>query len=171
LADSSARADFERFFVGAKRSLMGQAFLLTGDIEGSKDLVQEALLRVWREWPRASAYEDPTAFARRVLHNLAIDRWRQDKGRLRLARGAERPSPSPPPGIGHLDIIRSLHRLPVNEQRALVLHDVVGLSVNEVAADLEVPEGTVRSWLSRGRTALATELGLDRARAGEGAGQ
>ncbi len=52
-----------------------------------------------------------------------------------------------------------------------MLHDVVGLSVNEVASDLEVPEGTVRSWLSRGRTALATELGLDRAWAGEGAGQ
>lgn len=169
MADSSAQGDYEHFFIGAKRSLMGQAFLLTGDIEESQDLVQETLLRVWREWPRIGGYEDPGAWARRVLHNLAIDRWRHDRGRRRL-RAMDRAT-SPPPGTGHLDIIGALHRLSVNEQRALVLHDVVGLSVSEVAADLDAPEGTVRSWLSRGRNSLAKELGRNAARAGEGAAQ
>jgi len=169
LADSSAQGDYERFFIGAKRSLMGQAFLLTGDVEESQDLVQETLLRVWREWPRIGRYEDPGAWARRVLHNLAIDRWRQARGRRRLGAGDR--ATSPPPGIGHLDIIGALQRLSVNEQRALVLHDVVGLSVSEVAADLDAPEGTVRSWLSRGRSSLAKELGRNAARAGEGAAQ
>jgi RNA polymerase sigma factor (sigma-70 family) len=60
----------------------------------------------------------------------------------------------------HIDVVNALRRLPVDQQRALVLHDVVGLSVVEVAADLEAPQGTVRSWLSRGRTALAKDLGI-----------
>ena len=65
------------------------------------------------------------------------------------------------PGVGHLDIAEALHRLSRSQQRALVLHDVVGLSVVEIAAELNVPRGTVRSWLSRGRAALAADLGLN----------
>jgi RNA polymerase sigma-70 factor, ECF subfamily len=42
--------------------------------------------------------------------------------------------------------------------RALVLHDGAGMSVHEVATDMNVPEGTVKSWLSRGRTAAALIL-------------
>ena len=158
LADPTAQRDYERFFEVARDSLMGQAFLLTGDIEESRDLVQEVLLRVWRQWPRICKFDDPQAWARRVLHNLAIGRWRHDRVRRRW-HGAV-PTTTPGPGVGHLDLVRALHRLPVKQQRALVLHDVVGLSVTEIAADLAVPEGTVRSWLSRGRALIAAELGL-----------
>ena len=62
--------------------------------------------------------------------------------------------------VGHLDVVDALRRLPSDQQRALVLHDVIGLSVAEVARELRVPEGTVRSWLSRGRAALAADLGV-----------
>jgi RNA polymerase sigma-70 factor (ECF subfamily) len=41
-----------------------------------------------------------------------------------------------------------------------VLHDVVGLTAREVATELGVPEGTIRSWLSRGRALIAIEIGL-----------
>ncbi len=171
MVDSSAQAEYERFFVRAKRSLMGQAFLLTGDIEESKDLVQEALLRAWRDWPRISKYQDPDAWVRRVLHNLIIGRWRRQRGRRRFQTRTDHGLVTAPPSIGHLDIVEALHRLTPNEQRALVLHDVVGLSVHEVAGEIGAPEGTVRSWLSRGRSSLAVELGLKSARAGEGVEQ
>ena len=41
------------------------------------------------------------------------------------------------------------------QREALVLHDGLGFSVAEVATELSVPEGTVRSWLSRARAVLA----------------
>jgi RNA polymerase sigma-70 factor (ECF subfamily) len=44
------------------------------------------------------------------------------------------------------------------ERRAIVLHHVCGLSVEEVASELHAPGGTVKSWLSRGRAHLASEL-------------
>jgi len=49
VADSNDEGDYERFFDVAKRSLMSQAFLFTGDMEDSRDLVQEVLFRAWRE--------------------------------------------------------------------------------------------------------------------------
>lgn len=42
--------------------------------------------------------------------------------------------------------------------RALVLHDGAGMSIQEVASEMKVPEGTVKSWLSRGRSAAALKL-------------
>jgi RNA polymerase sigma-70 factor (ECF subfamily) len=44
--------------------------------------------------------------------------------------------------------------------RALVLHDGAGLSVKEVAADMKVAEGTVKSWLSRGRSSAAAAMSV-----------
>jgi RNA polymerase sigma-70 factor (ECF subfamily) len=159
LADSKDENGYEGFFDVAKRSLMSQAFLFTGDVEDSRDLVQEVLFRAWREWPRISQYEDPQGWARRVLHNLTTDHWRQKRGR-HLVRLEPDSVETRAPGVGHLDIVAALHRLSRSQQRALVLHDVVGLSVVEVAAELNAPTGTVRSWLSRGRAALAEDLGL-----------
>ena len=52
----------------------------------------------------------------------------------------------------------ALRSLPRRQAQAIVLHDAAGLSALEVAGELNVPEGTVRSWLSRGRAVLAARL-------------
>jgi RNA polymerase sigma-70 factor, ECF subfamily len=59
-----------------------------------------------------------------------------------------------------MELARALDTLPPPQRTAIVLHDAGDLSVAAVALELEVPEGTVRSWLSRGRKALAAELSL-----------
>lgn len=156
LADPDAKAEFERFFATVKGSLMGQAYLLTGDMEEARDLVQEALLRAWKNWSRVRGFDDPQAWARRVLHNLAIGSWRRERSRSRA--GVEAPASTPAPSVTYLDLVDALGRLPAKQRRALVLHDVVGLPVAEVAIELRTREGTVRSWLSRSRAFLAAEL-------------
>lgn len=161
--DGDPKREYVLFFGVAKASLMGQAYLLTGDVEESRDLVQETLLRAWKNWSRVIGYEDPHRWARRVLHNLAVSRWRKEQVRKlnRIVAGSEMTgSELAGPDAAHIDVVNALRRLPVDQQRALVLHDVVGLSVVEVAGELGAPEGTVRSWLSRGRTALAKDLGI-----------
>jgi RNA polymerase sigma-70 factor (ECF subfamily) len=52
----------------------------------------------------------------------------------------------------------ALRALPQNQMMAIVLHDGAGMSVQEVATDMKVPEGTVKSWLSRGRADAAAKL-------------
>jgi RNA polymerase sigma-70 factor (ECF subfamily) len=52
----------------------------------------------------------------------------------------------------------ALAKLPTNQRRAVILHHLAGLSIAEIAAECDVPEGTVKSWLHRGRAALAAQL-------------
>jgi RNA polymerase sigma-70 factor, ECF subfamily len=159
-AGVSASADeaedsFDAYFRSSKRSLVSMAYLLTGDMQSAQDLTQEALLRTWSRWKRISKYDDPRAWTRHVLHNLAVSQSRRNKTRRTAL--LHRPS-VPAPDESHLLLATALRTLPETQMRALVLHDGAGMSIKEVALEMGVPEGTVKSWLSRGRSAAATVL-------------
>ncbi len=156
--------DFDAFFGEQHKSLLGQAFLLTGDLEESRDLVQEVFLRAWKNWPRVSGMDNPPAWARLVLRNLAIGRWRRRRGRLPSIPLADDSAVTSPPSAEHLDVIRALNDLPEQQRTVLMLHAVAGLSVAETAAEIGAPEGSVRGWLSKGRRTLGTALDLEAAR-------
>jgi RNA polymerase sigma-70 factor (ECF subfamily) len=158
---------FDEFFRETSRALLGQAFLLTGDLGDAHDLVQEVMWRAWRDWSKVSTYEVPEAWARQVLHHLAIGRWRRLRVSKRYAARQGVIALPPPPDADHLDVARALNALPVDQRRAIVLHDFGDLSVADVANELSVPVGTVKSWLSRGRAALAVSLGIDSDTTGE----
>jgi endonuclease/exonuclease/phosphatase family metal-dependent hydrolase len=64
-------------------------------------------------------------------------------------------SPSVELSADLLDLYNALRGLPVGQRQAVVLHHLVGLPVEEIASQLNVPVGTVKSRLSRGRAALA----------------
>lgn len=139
-------------------SIVALAFVYTGSPEDAHDLAQETFARVWQHWDRLESHGNREAWARRVLHNLAVSRWR----RLRLERLHGRPASVPTaggPDAAHLDLVALINRLPARQRRALVLHDVVGLSVEEVAEEMLSPAGTVRSWLHRARSFVAAGLG------------
>ena len=73
--------DFEAWVVARRGALARTAYLLTGDVHLAEDLVQDTLARVaqrWRLLQRADAHD---AYARTVMHHLAIDRWRRRKVR------------------------------------------------------------------------------------------
>jgi RNA polymerase sigma-70 factor (ECF subfamily) len=132
--------------------------VLLGDLGAAEDCAQEALLRTWQRWETVAAYERPDAWARRVVFNLALNDLRR---RRRHPVGEERPGherSSPGPDPDQVALARALRRLPRSQCEALVLHDGVGLSVGQVAVELDVPEGTVKSWLHRGRAAVALQL-------------
>jgi len=64
------------------------------------------------------------------------------------------------PGLGpdHVALVEALRQVPADQRRAMVLHYLVDLPVAEVAHEMGVAVGTVKSWLHRGRTALAARL-------------
>jgi len=148
-------ASFDTYFRTSKGPLVAMAFLLTGDLPTAQDLTQEAFLRTWSRWSRIRGYDDPQAWTRRVLYNLIVSRSRANGVRRRAAAA---PRSAPPPDELHLMLAAALRSLPENQMRALVLHDGAGMSVKETAAEMKVPEGTVKSWLSRGRSAAAMSL-------------
>jgi RNA polymerase sigma-70 factor (ECF subfamily) len=152
--------EFDEFFRSARPDLIGQAYLLVGDFEIAQELTQETLTRAWSHWPTIRTYENPAAWARRVLHNLALDHLR----RARRSQGRER-GRRVDDAVGvdsdRLPVLDALATLPPKERRALVLYEVVGLSVAQVGKEMNVSTGTVKSWLSRARARFIRELGLD----------
>jgi RNA polymerase sigma-70 factor (ECF subfamily) len=138
--------------------LTSQLYLYTGDFALAQDLVQEAFCRAYARWDKLSTYDDPVAWLRRVAFNLANSRWQRAKVALRHHR-QERPSHAEGPGPDRVAAVAALARLPEAQRRVLVLHYLADLSVAEIATQEGVAIGTVKSWLHRGRTALAGLLG------------
>ncbi|SCE87657.1 RNA polymerase sigma factor [Micromonospora mirobrigensis] len=146
--------DFTDFYQAHFHRLAVQLYAYLGDHAEAQDLTQEAFCRLLERWDQVGGYDDPVAWVRRVAWNLATSRLRRVRTAVRhLARQREEHTPGP--GPDRVALTRALATLPANQRRALVLHHLGQLSTREIAEQAGVAEGTVRSWLSRGRTALA----------------
>lgn len=153
--EEASEVAFDAFFNRSWPRLQSQAYVLTGNIEQAQDLTQETLVRAWRHWNRVSVLENPEAWTRKVLHNLCIASWRKSqrqRPKLEVTEHAEIPD-------SHMEIAQAMRSLPGPQARALLLHDGLGMTVGEVALELGVPAGTVKSWLSRSRKVLARQIG------------
>ncbi len=149
--------DFTEFYQAHFHRLAVQLYAYLGDHAEAQDLTQEAFCRTLERWNRIATYDDPSAFVRRVAWNLATSRLRRVRTAVRyLARQREEHVPGP--GPDRVALLAALATLPEAQRRAIVLHHLAHLTVAEIADQVRVPEGTVRSWLSRGRTALARHL-------------
>ena len=69
--------DFEAWVAARSGALSRTAYLLTGDVQLAEDLVQDTLARVADKWRAIQRGGTPDAYARTVMHHLAIDRWRR----------------------------------------------------------------------------------------------
>jgi RNA polymerase sigma-70 factor (sigma-E family) len=147
------QAEFEAYVARDGGRLHGFAALLGGTWHDAEDLVQQALLRSAGRWP--SAREHPEAYTRKVLVNLARDRWRS------RGRGAEHASddlaelPAAPwsddiaPALERQLLLRACRLLPIQQRAVLVLRFWEDRSVAETAAVLGCSEGTVKSHTHR----------------------
>jgi RNA polymerase sigma-70 factor (ECF subfamily) len=130
----------------------------------ARDLVQETFLRA----ARAAASVPPgpqseEAWLVRVLINVCRDGWRKRATRARLdgLKGAPAPLPSDPEAalIARATIWRALALLPPRRRVAIVLYELEGAAIPEIARLLGVSAVTVRWHLSRGRRELARIIG------------
>jgi len=159
-------AEFTAFVADAAAELGRVAWYLTGDATRAEDLLQTTLLRTYLHWSRASRVEaGPTAYARRVMTNARIDMWRA-RQREHLVAPADLPDSAVPGSLDHAQaerdlLARALATLTPRQRRIVVLRHLVGLTEAEVAADLGVSVGTVKSVASRGLAQLRTVLADD----------
>jgi RNA polymerase sigma-70 factor (ECF subfamily) len=151
--------DFDTFYRDTSRRLLRYAYGLTTDASEAQDLVQEAYARAWQRRRRLAGYDDPEAWLRLVVNRLATDRWRHLGVRRKRAAAAAPPDPVAPPSEDVVLLVGAMRTLPAAQRRALALHYLLDRSVAEIAVETGVATGTVKSWLSRGRAALAAQLG------------
>jgi RNA polymerase sigma-70 factor (ECF subfamily) len=149
---------FDEFYQRGYRRLVGQLFLLTGDLHDAEDIAQEAFTRAAARWEQIRGHDVPAAWVRRVAINLATDTARRARRRLAALSRLGEPPVVPALRAEEVALIEALRRLPMRYREAVVLHHLVDLTVEQVAAHLGVPVGTVKTRLARGRAALAREL-------------
>jgi RNA polymerase sigma-70 factor, ECF subfamily len=150
---------FDEVYAAHYADLTVQLFAYFGDRQEAQDVVQEAFCRALSRWSSVSRYDDPVGWVRRVAWNLAVSRWRRARTallHLRRQRPAEPLVDGPSPE--RVALFAALAELPARQRRAVVLHYLADLPVGEIAAREGVAEGTVKSWLHRGRAALAGRL-------------
>ena len=140
---------FAAFMAARQAELLRTAWLLVGDAHRAEELTQEALARTYGAWPRARL--DPLAYTRRVLVNLRTDTWRRRRREVLMA-------PERLPDHGRTDdggvderdqLSRVLCVLTARQRRVVVLRYLLDLPDAEVAADLGISLGTVKSTGSR----------------------
>ncbi|MFE9449201.1 SigE family RNA polymerase sigma factor [Streptomyces sp. NPDC006739] len=162
--------EFDAFYAAAFPRLTGQLYAFTGDHGEAQDVVQEAFVRAWDRRRDFLADGAPEAWIRTVAMRLAVSRWRRARRWLELVRRTPPPESTPGPESRHAhlaDLVAALRRLPEAQRMAVVLHHLCDLSVEQVASETGAPVGTVKARLSRGRAALARELGAEDGEFGE----
>jgi len=152
-----AHTEFEEFYAAYFRSLTIQLYAYTADLAAAQDVVQEAFCRALARWKRISGYDDPAAWVRRVAWNLATSRWRRFRTATEHAR-RHREEFAAEPSPDRVALARALATLPVQQRRAVILRYLADLPIGDIARQEGVAVGTVKSWLHRGRAALATQL-------------
>lgn len=153
------RDDFDQFYLATAQRLTRNLYLATGDLTRAEECVQEAYLRAWQRWTRLDhEAHDPLAWVRTAAWRLAANDWRRVTRSLRALVRHGPPGDTPAPSADVLAVRDALARLPQAQRTVLVLHYYDDLPVREIAAVLNVPEGTVKARLSRGRGAMAAHL-------------
>ena len=147
--------EFAEFVNSASLYLTRTAYLLCGEEETAHDLVQEALVRTYAAWWRVRP-EDARAYARRVLVNLNVDRYRRPTALPTDSYDRVDPVDAES-GVDQRDELRRmLAAIAPQQRRVIVLRYVDDLSEAEVAECLGISVGSVKSSCSRGLTALRT---------------
>jgi RNA polymerase sigma-70 factor (ECF subfamily) len=158
---SASQGDPEAFEAAVRphyANLVRRLVVVLGDESDAEDVAQEAYLRAFRSWDRFDG-ADVRAWLYTIALRLAFNQLRRHRRWLAAIRRVE---PKPWTDPSDPDLWAALRRLDVRTRSALILNVIDGYTQREIATMLSVPEGTVASWLSRGRAALRRELDPER---------
>jgi RNA polymerase sigma-70 factor (sigma-E family) len=142
------------------RRLVAQLYAFTDDLTEAQDVVQEAFARALARTSALSDVDNPEAWLRTVALNLVRRRWRRRKllGAILLRERPMQRLVEAGPQPDRTDVGAAINGLARPYREAIILHYYADLSIDEIAATLGVPAGTVKSRLSRARSALAERL-------------
>ncbi|WP_328613379.1 SigE family RNA polymerase sigma factor [Amycolatopsis sp. NBC_00355] len=159
-----ARGDdeFADFVRASSTRLTHAAFLLTGDRHQAEDAAQTAFTRTYAAWSRVR-HKDAYGYARTVLMNHVIDGWRRPIREYATEEMPERPDRADvDQAVTQREWLTSvLKTLTARERAVVVLRHFFDLPEADVARELGVSLGTVKSTNSRALAKLRIEAGTE----------
>lgn len=158
---------FERAVGPDMDHLRRLAIRLTGNTDDAEDLLQDLMLRLQPRMDEVVALERPRPWLARVLYRLFVDEWRRRRSAPGIDDSADpddavsgevHPDEAFEQGLTRSRLQRALDRLPAFQRELVIMHDVEGYTLVEVAEITATPTGTLKSRLHRARTALRADL-------------
>jgi RNA polymerase sigma-70 factor (sigma-E family) len=162
---SEAESEYVDFVTHHANGLCNTAYLLCGDWKRAEDATQEALLKLYRNWPRLQRKGAIGAYARKVVVSTTLDGLRR-KSSTELVGGetffSSTTDPADPLSLleNRLLIIKALAALPTRQRACVVLRYFDELSVDETAEALGCSAGTVKSQTMRALEKLRLDPAL-----------
>lgn len=151
----TAAPDLDELYDASYRRLVVQLYAICGDLADAEDAVQEAFVTALRKRRELTRVVNPEAW----LRTVAVNRLRQGWRHAAVVRKYQARIPGPQQdvevGPEHVAIVTALAELDPDQRQIVVLHHLADLGTADIAAELGIPEGTVKSRLSRARTRLA----------------
>lgn len=139
-----------------QRLLFHLAYAMLHNEQDCADAVQQTLLNAWRTRNRLRNEQAVKAWLSRILVNECYSILRRRKRFGFTELNDELPAP---PQADNIPLHDALQRLPAKLRIPLVLRYMEGFSISEIAQMLHIPEGTVKSRMSKGRRQLGEMLG------------
>ena len=159
------------------------AYKFVARFDEAEDLTQEIFVKLFKALATYDRRASFDTWLTRVSRNLSIDRYRRrrreekrftdeiDPDAIELDQLVSRPDAALEQRDQIAMVRRALARLPATYREAVALRDIHELSYEQIAQRLQLPEGTVKSKISRGRKELARHLRVLRAHARESASE
>lgn len=152
-----------------RRKVFHISYKFTGKHDEAEDLTQEIFLKVFRSLDKFNRDADFSTWLSSVARNYCIDHYRASKREKEVVVEDALAYDLAPASSGNpyrtledqdrRSLVRhGLEQLPGKLREAVVLRDLQGLSYQEMALRLALPEGTVKSRINRGREELARLL-------------
>ena len=162
--DATLEREFEAGLADSGRLAFRVAYSVLRHREDAEDVAQEALVKAYRRlaWLRRS--DRLGAWLVRISWRLALDHRRAAQRRDRRERLADPPTPRPDAeellaaGEQRQELLRAVEALPEKLRVVVVLTNLEGHGIREVASLLSLPEGTVKSRLHLARRRLLESL-------------
>ena len=146
-------------------SLRAFAVSLSGQMDRADDLVQETLVKAWRNLGSFTEGTNMRAWLFTILRNVYISDIRRRRREVQDSDGAFAEGVAvAPQQNGHMDLVdfkKALLELPDEQREALILIGAAEFSYEEAAEISGCAVGTVKSRVNRARNALARRLNID----------
>lgn len=147
--------------------LFKQAYQYTGSVQDAEDLLQELLVELYQKQDKMRSVSSLKAWLIRCLYNRFVDSYRKQKSTPYLSDIDDEQTAnkvtnndSPEANYWHRQVLEGLELLSEAQRMVICLHDIEGHTLTELSEIMDMPVGTLKSHLHRGRRALLEKFDL-----------
>lgn len=162
---------FELLIEDYQKKAFNVAYRMMGNSEDANDLVQEALIRIFKSIKNFKEQSSFSTWVYRIVTNVCLDELRRRKNKFTISidediqledgnvkRQIESEGPTPEESLESKEIqdivTKAIEELSNEHKTVIVLRDIQGFSYDEISDIMKCPEGTVKSRINRARKAL-----------------